>query len=221
MRDAFAALNLIIRPGEILGLLGHNGAGKTSLLKSLAGVLAIREGDVLVDGISVAQRSPLERIELGVTYLPQGNPVFPHLTVRDNLLLRLRFTRTSCPSTSLDTVLDSFPQLKERLKQSAGSLSGGEKQMLSLAGALLTNPRFLLLDEPSLGLAPSVVSKTFVRLRELTRDAAVGILMVEQKVREALRICDELVVLKQGQIVFAGPCSEDAAERSEFRELCL
>jgi branched-chain amino acid transport system ATP-binding protein len=215
-------VSLSLHAGEFLGLIGHNGAGKTSLLKVLAGVLSLRNGDITLDGHSISHHSIRQRVAGGIVYLPQGNPVFPHLSVRDNLQLRLQHGKGDGALTAtIEGALALFPRLRSREKQKAGSLSGGEKQMLSLASALMLKPRFLLLDEPSLGLAPAMVASTLRELRDLADDSGVGILMVEQKAREALRVCDRLVILKQGHVVFSGPCSEDAAERSEFRELCL
>ena len=215
------SVSLTIAPAEILGVLGHNGAGKSTLLMTIAGVLPLRSGDLLVRGQPIGRTTVAQRIELGVTYVPQGNPVFPHLSVHDNLRVRVPRHANGSASPTIENVLESFPQLKNRLRQSAGSLSGGEKQMLSIAGALLSNPHFLLLDEPSLGLAPSIVAKTLDRLRELSHKSNVGILMVEQKVREALKVCDRLMILKQGQVAYSGECREDVTQVSEFRELCF
>jgi ABC-type branched-subunit amino acid transport system ATPase component len=220
-RDVISAVSLSIASGEVLGLLGHNGAGKSTLLKTLAGVLPLRSGDIRLGGHSICRQSIAQRIALGVTYLPQGNPVFPHLSVNDNLRIRVSHRADIANPATVESVLESFPKLKDRLRQGAGSLSGGEKQMLSLAGALLSNPRFLLLDEPSLGLAPSTVTRTLDRLRDLARTSEVGILVVEQKAREALRVCDRLMVMKQGRVTYSGRCGEEMADTAEFRELCL
>jgi branched-chain amino acid transport system ATP-binding protein len=221
-RDVLESVGLSVRAGEFVGLVGHNGAGKTTLLKTLAGALPVRQGEIALGGRSIVNASIPQRIGLGLAYVPQGNPVFPHLTVRDNLRARLLGAREAASATSsLEEALASFPRLKERETQLAGSLSGGEKQMLSLAAALLSKPHLLLLDEPSLGLAPAMVASMLAMLRKLVKETGAGILMVEQKAREALRVCDRLVILKQGRVVFTGPCSEDAAEESEFRELCL
>lgn len=220
-RDVLHSVSLELAPGEILALLGHNGAGKSTFLMALAGVLPLRGGNVFFRGQSISRTSVGNRIAQGITYVPQGNPVFPHLSVQDNLRARLRCRANGLAHPAIEDVLKSFPQLKSRLRQSAGSLSGGEKQMLCLAGALLSNPRFLLLDEPSLGLAPNLVTKTLDRLRDLSRTRNVGILLVEQKVREALRVCDRLMILKQGEVVYCGESSTSIAENADFRELCF
>ena len=221
-RDVLESVGLSLRAGEFLGLLGHNGAGKTTLLKTLAGALPVRQGEITLGGCSIVNASIPQRIWLGLAYVPQDNRVFERLTVRDNLRARLLGAREAASATSsLEEALASFPRLKERETQLAGSLSGGEKQMLSLAAALLSRPNLLLLDEPSLGLAPAMAARMLAMLRKLVKETGAGILMVEQKAREALRVCDRLVILKQGRVVFTGLCSEDAAEESEFRELCL
>jgi len=194
--------------GEIIALIGHNGAGKSTVLKAIFGLLPIWDGRVLLAGEPAPAR-PRKLLEMGVSYLPQGNRVFTDLTVRENLRLSSRtLLDTPRADAASERILELFPALEDRLEQRAGTLSGGEKQMLALANALVLSPRLLLLDEPSLGLAPPLVREAFQRLRKISATLGATVLIVEQKVREVLKIAHYVYVLRTGRVSFSGPAAE-------------
>ncbi len=194
--------------GKIVALVGHNGAGKSTLMKAIFGLLPVWRGQVLLEGESLGVVAPWELLRAGVSYLPQGNRVFTDLTVAENLELSSRMSGEGKAVAARERVLELFPALGERLSQRAGTLSGGEKQMLALASALVPSPRLLLLDEPSLGLARPRVREAFQQLQEISTRLGVTVLMVEQKVREALKIAHHVVVLRTGRVSFSGTAAE-------------
>ncbi len=193
-------VSLSVAPGEIVALLGENGMGKTTLLKTALGLLPLEAGAVLIDGASTAARSPAHLVALGVGYPPQEQPLFPDLSIRDNLRLALRSDRDL--AAGLAHVAASFPFLRDRLKQRAGTLSGGEGKMLILARALMTRPR--LVDEVSEGLQPSVVDRIAAILRTEREERGTAVLLVEQNLDFALRVADRWAVLKRGEVDDAG-----------------
>ena len=195
-------ISLRVGRGEIVALLGKNGMGKTTLLKTALGLIPLRGGGVLVAGSSTAALSPARLIALGIGYAPQEQPLFPDLTIRDNLRLALRSDRDL--AQGLEHVANSFPFLRDRLKQRAGTLSGGEQKMLILARALMMRPRLLLIDEISEGLQPSVVSRIAGILRAEREERGTAMLVVEQNLDFALGITDRWAVLKRGEIDDAG-----------------
>ena len=202
-------LSLRVRPGEIVGLLGRNGMGKTTTLKSVLQLAAVRRGQVRFGGRDItgwpAQRVP----GLGIGYLPQGRRVFPQMSVRENLLIAPA-TRGHSPD-ELRLVLARFPQLEGRLQQRAGTLSGGEQQMVALARVLLLRPRLALLDEPTEGLMPGLVAQVEQVIREL-KTAGAGVLLAEQRIATILALCDRIYLIEKGRIVgesAAGQLSED------------
>jgi branched-chain amino acid transport system ATP-binding protein len=210
-----------VSAGEILALIGHNGAGKSTLLKAVFGMIPIWEGAVLLDGNTISKPQPREMLRCGVSYVPQGNRVFTDLTVRENLEMGgITLPNRARLNEGIERALAQFPPLKPRLKQRAGSLSGGEKQMLALANSLILSPRMLLLDEPSLGLAPPLASAALARIHEISREAGTTVLIVEQKVREVLKIADRVCVLRTGRISFLGP-AEDLKDDAKLREVYL
>ena len=190
-------VSLDIAPGEILGLLGRNGAGKTTTLKSIMGLVKARTGNIAFEGSELTKLGAHEVPKLGVAYVPQGRGLFSGLSVEDNLRMGL-LVRDSGTDV-LDHVLTLFPMLRERLQQRAGTLSGGEQQMLATARALCLEPKLLLLDEPSEGLMPSVVNTMLDTVAGL-REAGVAVLLVEQKVDAALKIADRIVFMENGTI---------------------
>ena len=190
-------VSLDIAPGEILGLLGRNGAGKTTMLKSIMGLLKARSGQITLDGDELTDLGAHQVPRLGVAYVPQGRGLFAGMSVEENLRMGL-FVRDSGPET-LERVLALFPVLRERMGQQAGTLSGGEQQMLATARALCLEPKLLLLDEPSEGLMPSVIATLLDTVTGL-KQAGVAVLLVEQKVDAALKVADRIVFIENGTI---------------------
>jgi len=198
-------VSLEIAPGEIVALIGHNGAGKSTLLKAIFGLLPIWHGQVAFDGKDFHPPNPRDLLSAGVAYVPQGNRVFTDLTVRENLEMGgVTLSNKAQLKERQERVFVLFPRLAGRLRQRAGTLSGGEKQMLALANALILSPRLLLLDEPSLGLAPPLVTEALARIEQINRDSGVTVLIIEQKVREVLRIAHRVYVLRNGLVSFSG-----------------
>lgn len=220
-RQVLKGVSLNVMSGEIVALIGHNGAGKSTLLKAVFGVIPIWQGRVILDGQTVESPSPRKLLRAGVAYVPQGNRVFNDLTVRENLEIgSMILPSKALIDEGIDRVFSLFPSLKSRLKQRAGTMSGGEKQMLALGNALILSPRLLLLDEPSLGLAPPLVSDALERIQEISRSLGVSALIVEQKVREVLKIAQRVYVLRNGSVSFSGPTSELTDDKN-LREVYL
>src|SRR5262245_23248441 len=189
--------------GKVLALLGRNGAGKTTCMSSIIGFLPPRRGEVRLFGEAIAGLAPEAIARRGVGFVPQGRRIFHSLTVRENLIVSARARAGAPVPWTLDRVVMLFPRLKERLQQVAGSLSGGEQQMLAIGRALMGNPRVLLMDEPSEGLAPLIVAevgRTIARLKEEGQ----SILLVEQNVKLALDLADDIVILNTGRVAFRG-----------------
>ncbi len=210
---ALQGISLTVNAGEIVTVVGANGAGKSTLLKSIAGQVAI-EGAIRFDGEDISGLASHKIARLGINLVPEGRRLFPRLTVNDNLRLGA-YAKRGDPDRfkPLDLVFDLFPRLGERLKQRAGTLSGGEQQMLAIGRALMTQPRLLMLDEPSQGIMPRLVDDIFaavVRIRAL----GVTILLVEQRLSEALSIADRAYVLQTGRVVMSGTAAEIAADES-------
>lgn len=200
--------------GEIVAVIGHNGAGKSTLLKAVFGMIKVWEGVVRYDGRVTKSPKPSALIRSGMTYVPQGNCVLGDLTVRENLeVAGLMLSSRQDRFHGVDRALYEYPVLKGRLRQRAATLSGGEKQMLALAMALVPSPRMILLDEPSLGLAPPLARDALSRLGKISQGQRLSILIVEQKVREVLKIADRVYVIRNGLVSFAGDASELQDER--------
>jgi branched-chain amino acid transport system ATP-binding protein len=205
-------VSLHIAPGEIVTVIGANGAGKTTLLKTISGLLPARGGEILFERQDL-RKLPVERIVLlGCSLVPEGRQLFAPLTVRENLILgasvQYRRKRQEEIAEDMGRVFGLFPRLKEREKQLAGTLSGGEQQMLAIGRALLSRPRLLLLDEPSMGLAPRMVREIFAHIAGLRKKFGLTILLVEQNARGALRVADRGYVLETGRIILQGPSEE-------------
>ncbi len=208
--EAVAGVDLDVERGEILTVIGANGAGKTTLLNAIMGVLPSR-GDVLLDGATLAQRTIEERVGQGLCLVPERRELFGSMPVEDNLLLG-GFLRTRTErAVTLEEVYARFPRLRERRAQLAGTLSGGERQMLAMGRALMGRPRLLMLDEPSLGLAPRIVADIFEIIAGL-RAGGVSILLVEQNARAALQVADRALVMELGAVTMRGRASDLAAD---------
>lgn len=196
-------LSLEVNTGEIVAIVGANGAGKTTLMKVIAGVHPAAAGRIVIDGDDMTASAPHKRVEAGVALVPEGRQVFSPLSVSDNLALGA-FRRAGEPEADRAKMESLFPILKERRHQAAGSLSGGQQQMLAIARALMSRPRLLLLDEPSMGLAPIVVKEIFQTLSALHREVGTTILLVEQNVSAALGLASRGYVMETGRVVASG-----------------
>jgi len=206
---ALKGVTLDINEGETVALVGANGAGKSSILRAITGLRRIQSGEIHYQDRRIDHCKPDEIVKMGIAMVPEGRRVFPYMSVRDNLLMGA-FTRTDRKSVamSLEMVLNRFPRLKERYSQSAGTMSGGEQQMLVIGRALMAKPRLLLLDEPSLGIAPKLVQDIARSIVAINRDEKVSVLLVEQNSRMALRISQRAYALTTGRIALAGQSAE-------------
>lgn len=202
------SVSLHVEPGEVVAVLGPNGAGKTTLANTIVGLNRAWHGRVRLFGRDVADTAPHRMAQLGLTLVPEGRRLFPFMTVRENLLIGA-YTERSPKKVArrLEWVCEMFPRLRERLNQQASSLSGGEQQMCAIARALMVEVRVLILDEPSLGLAPVVVDGVFSRVSWLASQG-VSVLIIEQHVDRALRLANRAYVLEQGEVVLEGPSAE-------------
>jgi len=194
--------NLTARKGELIGIIGPNGAGKSTLLKSIFGQVKVRGGEILLNGENITGLQADKLVGRGVGFVPQNNNVFPSLTIEENLQMGL-FQRPKAYAERLEFVTGIFSELGKRLKQRAGSLSGGERQMVAMSRALMMDPLVLLLDEPSAGLSPARQDDAFIRVSEINK-AGVTTIMVEQNARRCLQICDRGYVLDQGRDAYTG-----------------
>ena len=218
---ALKGVTIDVNEGETVALIGANGAGKSSILRAITGLNGIKSGEIRYRGDRI-DGMPADRIvKRGIAMVPEGRRVFPYMSVKDNLLMGA-FSRTDSKGirTSLDHVLERFPRLRERFAQSAGTLSGGEQQMLVIGRALMAKPRLLLLDEPSLGIAPKLVQEIARSIVEITRDENVSVLLVEQNSRMALRISHRAYALSTGNVALQGK-SRELLEDDRIKALYL
>jgi branched-chain amino acid transport system ATP-binding protein len=193
--------------GQIVTLIGANGAGKTTLLRTISGLLRPSAGSIEFEGVSIVRQPPHRIVELGISHVPEGRAILKRMTVLDNLRMGAYVRGDAEVMADIESVLARFPVLGERRLQMAGTLSGGEQQMLAIGRALVARPRLLLLDEPSLGLAPKIVTRIFLALRELKKEGKT-ILLVEQNARQALQVADHGCVMERGRIVIRGTGQE-------------
>ena len=207
-------VGLAVREGEIVALLGRNGAGKTTTLRSLVGLTRAREGTVRILGATTTDWPPYRIAALGVGYVPEGRRIFANLTVEENLKVPLE----RLGPWTIPRLYELFPRLRERRSSKGRQLSGGEQEMLSIARALLLNPKLLLLDEPSQGLAPLIVRDVFSVVVSM-RNEGMSVLLVEQNVRAAVEIADRAYVLDDGRVVYEGPAAEFAQDEERVRAL--
>jgi len=196
--------SLEVTKSEIVAIIGPNGAGKSTILKAICGLIPVWDGKITFEDSCINGSTPAKNVKRGITFCPQGNRVFNELSVNENLQIGGIHLKKKELAVRIDEVLQLFPMLKDRLKQNAGTLSGGEQQMLALGRALIPRPRLLLLDEPSLGLSPNLVSTAFERIHQVNSEMGTAVLIVEQKVRKVLKICHRVYGIKLGKIAFDG-----------------
>lgn len=205
-------VSLHVNKGEIVALIGGNGAGKTTLLRTISGLIRSTNGSLVFNGLDISKQSPDRIVKKGISHVPEGRLVFKPLSVEDNLLLgsfnRYTLKNRSEIKDDIERIYSVFPILEKRRKQLAGTLSGGEQQMLAIGRALMAKPKFLLLDEPSMGLAPTVVKEIFRYIIELRDTYGLTVLLVEQNARSALRIANTGYVLETGRIILQGPAED-------------
>ena len=200
-------VSFALKPGAVLALLGRNGAGKTTCISTIIGFLQPRDGEIRLFGEPIQGLSPERISHLGIGLVPQGRRIFPSLTVRENLVVAQQREKTTDKPWNLERIYEMFPRLRERHGQFAGTLSGGEQQMLAIGRALMGNPRVLLLDEPSEGLAPLIVAEVGRTVRRL-KEAGQSIVLVEQNLQLALDVADQAVILNTGRCVFNGNAAD-------------
>ncbi|HBK05084.1 MAG TPA: branched-chain amino acid ABC transporter ATP-binding protein [Acetobacteraceae bacterium] len=213
-KTVISGVSFTLEPGQILAFLGHNGAGKTTTLKAIIGMLRPSRGEVLFDGHRIDRLSVADRVALGLRLLPEGRGIFPDLSVAENIDVVAARNVTAGAMFGIPDVYKLFPVLEERRTTRAGSMSGGQQQMLALSLAILGTPRCLMLDEPSIGLAPNLVERMFQQVREVCKSHAMTAVLVEQNVAAAMKIADRVIIMNNGQIVFDG--GPDEARASNF-----
>ena len=216
--DVLSGVSLTVRPGEITCILGANGAGKSTLIRAILSLTPPRGGRVIHDGVEVTGWPTHRIVNRGIACIPEGRKVFPRMTVRENLLIGAYADATADTTTRLAGVFDTFPRLKERLRQLAGTMSGGEQAMLSIGRGLMAAPKLLIIDEPSLGLSPLFVKENFGIIRRIN-ETGVTILLVEQNLKQTLAIAHHGYVLSQGKVVAAGDAAalrENAKVRAAY-----
>jgi branched-chain amino acid transport system ATP-binding protein len=218
---ALRGISLTVREGQIATLIGANGAGKSTTLRAISGLVRVAGGSIVFDNREIANLSPHEIVACGISQAPEGRMIFANLTVQENLEMGAYLRRDKIETRrDLEYAFELFPRLKERLKQSGGTLSGGEQQMLAIARALMARPRLLLLDEPSLGIGPILVQAIFEKIVEINRELRTTILLVEQNANLALKIAHYGYVMETGQIRLQGEASE-IRQNEEVRKAYL
>lgn len=205
---AVKGLSLEVARGQLVALIGTNGAGKTTTLRAISGLLPAAGGSIIFDGVDITHASARKILSLGIAHCPEGRHVFPYMTVAENLEMGCFLRRDHREvAQDMDRLFEQFPRLAERRQQQAGTLSGGEQQMLAIARALMSRPKLIMFDEPSLGLAPNIVELTFEIITGI-RDAGTTVLMVEQNALAALEMCDHAYLLESGALALAGSGQE-------------
>lgn len=219
--QAIRGVSFSVAKGEVVAIIGANGAGKSTLLKGVAGIEPLKQGRIIWNGIDISQVSAHERLRFGIALAPEGRGVFPDQSIRDNLLLGAYAIRNDKERVAslLEQEFQRFPRLKERSEQMAGTLSGGEQQMLAISRALMSQPQLLLLDEPSLGLAPLIMKEIFQSIKSL-REAGLTILLVEQMANQALKVADRAYVLETGSVKLGGS-GKELADHPDVRAAYL
>ena len=212
-------ISLEINQGEVVAVLGSNGVGKTTLNNCLSGLIKPNNGKISFEDEVISNKSPEEIVDMGLIHVPEGRKLFPNLTVKDNLELGSYRRGKSNRASNLENVLDIFPKLSERISQTAGTLSGGEQQMVAIGRGLMGDPRLLLLDEPSLGLSPLLVEQMFDLIKKIS-DNGLTVLLVEQNVTQSLSIADRAYVIEEGAIAISG-LSKDLLKNAELKRSYL
>ncbi len=205
---ALKGISLSVAAGQLVALIGANGAGKSTTLRAISGLVAARSGQMMFDGEDITGIGAQRVLTKGIAHCPEGRRVFPHMTVAENLDMGAYLRKdTSEVAVDRERIYTEFPRLAERRKQAAGTLSGGEQQMLAIGRALMSRPRLVMFDEPSLGLAPNIVERTFAIIRSI-RDSGTTVLLVEQNAFAALEMCDHAYLLESGRVVLSGGGAE-------------
>lgn len=217
---AISGVSLNVEQGEIVSIIGANGAGKTTIQKTIMGLLKSKTGSITFEGQDIAAMDTSSIVERGIALVPEGRHVFPRLSVADNLILGAYARKDKEIQSDLERMYTMFPRLAERKKQTTGTLSGGEQQMVAMARGLMSRPKLLLLDEPSMGLAPVLVNQIFQTIVDINSDIGTTILLVEQNARMALSIATRGYVLETGSIVYSG-AAEDLANNDSIRKAYL
>ena len=208
-----------IGDGEIVAVLGSNGVGKTTLNNTLSGLIKPTSGEIYFDNVLISDCDPVEIVEMGLIHVPEGRKLFPNLSVKENLELGSYRRGKLNRATNFERVIEIFPKLKDRLRQTAGTLSGGEQQMVAIGRGLMSDPRILLLDEPSLGLSPLLVEQMFTLIKQINEDG-LSIILVEQNVIQSLAIADRAYVLEEGTVSLSGRADE-LKENSDLKKSYL
>ena len=212
---AVKGISLDVAEGEIISVVGANGAGKSTTVNTIAGIVKMTSGKIIYNGIDISKTTPQERVKQGIILAPEGRQMFNEMSVKENLLMGAYLQDSASANQMFDTIFDLFPILKSRLKQPAGTLSGGEQQMLCIGRAMMSKPKLLMLDEPSLGLAPLIVKEIFELIKRI-REMGCTILLIEQNVRMALGVSDRAYVMQTGEVVISGN-SKDVVNMPEVR----
>lgn len=209
--DVLRGIDLVVRPGEIVAVLGANGAGKTTLNRAVSGVIAVRGGTIRFEDEEIGGRRPADIVARGLIHVPEGRRIFPNMSVRENLVMgSYRRARTN-RARNLERVFATFPRLAERTRQAAGTLSGGEQQMLAIGRGMMAEPRLLILDEPSLGLSPLLVEEMFALIARINAEG-LAVMLVEQNVMQSLALASRAYIIEQGEIVLSGAAAALAAD---------
>lgn len=216
---AVKGISLDVAEGEIISVVGANGAGKSTTVNTIAGIVKMTSGKIIYNGIDISKTTPQERVKQGIILAPEGRQMFNEMSVKENLLMGAYLQDSASANQMFDTIFDLFPILKSRLKQPAGTLSGGEQQMLCIGRAMMSKPKLLMLDEPSLGLAPLIVKEIFELIKRI-REMGCTILLIEQNVRMALGVSDRAYVMQTGEVVISGN-SKDVVNMPEVQEAYL
>ncbi len=214
-------VSLDIQEGELVAVIGANGAGKTTLLRAISGILKPSNGSIIFQDKDTSALEPNKIVAEGIIHIPEGRLLFPKMTVHENLMMGAFLTKSlDTKKECIRTVFEMFPKMKERQTQLAGTLSGGEQQMLAIGRGLMAGPTLLMLDEPSLGLAPMLVEQVFDLAQQINQELGVTVLLVEQNVRKSCEISDRAFVLENGKVVLSG-CGEEMLENDHVREAYL